>query len=305
VPTLTDLKFFCALVIKKYGNPAQVSEEQMAEEFIHVYLKGLPPNIRALKAVASCCGIRLETREMPKNLRGFNEVINGHQNIYYKKSDSLSGIENTILHEIREMLETHFQNIYPGYKPTKNPHLAANKFATAVLLPKEDFLENVYATGLDIIALSQIYKKSCSQVLLRMGEVLQDKLFFYGALYEPVPDHEDRWTLNYWTRSHNGEDLDANVVGTDQLFPRKGKAVIEGSLVDLSIKTCKSYFAPRITLTDETDDEGLIAISSPLLKLKKPLKVCLTVLLSRNLKLYDPQIEKVNPEIVDGFHQHF
>ena len=171
MPTLTDLKFFCALVIQKYGNPAQVTEEQMAEEFIHVYLKGLPPNIRALKAVASCCGIRLETREMPKNLRGFNEVIDGRQNIYYKKSDSLSGIENTILHEIREMLETHFQNTYPGYKPTKNPHLAANKFATAVLLPKEDFLENVYATGLDIIALSQIYKKSCSQVLLRMGEV--------------------------------------------------------------------------------------------------------------------------------------
>ena len=105
--------------------------------------------------------------------------------------------------------------------------------------------------------------------------------------------------------SSNGEDLDANVVGTDQLFPRKGKVLTDGSLVDLSIKTCKSYFAPRITLTDETDDEGLSAISSPLLKAQKPLKVCLTVMLSRNLKLFDPQIEKINPEIVDGFHQHF
>ena len=75
MPTLTDLKFFCTHVVQKYGNPALVTEEQMAEEFIHVYLKGLPTNIRALKAVASCCGIRLETREMPENLRGFNQVI--------------------------------------------------------------------------------------------------------------------------------------------------------------------------------------------------------------------------------------
>lgn len=132
----------------------------MAEEFIHMYLKGLPPNIRALKAVASCCGKRLKTREMPENLRGLTKSFDGRQNIYYKKSDSLSGIENTILHEIREILETHFKSMWTGYKPTKNPHLAANKFATAVLLPKEDFLENVYATGLDIIALSQIYRRA-------------------------------------------------------------------------------------------------------------------------------------------------
>jgi len=49
----------------------------------------------------------------------------------------------------------------------------------------------------DIIELSSQYSKSCSQVLLRMGEVLHGKLFMYAALYEPNAENELHVT--YWT----------------------------------------------------------------------------------------------------------
>jgi hypothetical protein len=39
-------------------------------------------------------------------------------------------------------------------------------------------------------------------VLLRLGEALQDRLFFWGALYEPVPDHPRHWAVSYSTRSN-------------------------------------------------------------------------------------------------------
>ena len=170
----SDLRMFCEYVMKKYGNPKDVTEEQKAEEFRKIYLKNFPLNLSTLQMVASVCGIRtngVENQKMPPALRGYHEVIGNHKNIYYREEDSLSGIQNTILHEIREMMETLFTEINSTYIPlkTKARHLAANQFATAVLLPRSSFSAKLLATGLDIIELSNQYSKSCSQVLLRMG----------------------------------------------------------------------------------------------------------------------------------------
>jgi len=104
----------------------------------------------------------VESKKMPAKLRGYHEVIGDHKNIYYREEDSLSGIQNTILHEIREMMETLFCEDNPTYIPLKTSarHLAANQFATAVLLPLLSFTAKVYDTGLDIIELSSQYSRA-------------------------------------------------------------------------------------------------------------------------------------------------
>jgi hypothetical protein len=121
---------FCQYVIRKYGNPNNATEEQKAEEFRKVYFKDIPMNLHTLQVVASVCGIRtnsVESKKMPAKLRGYHEVIGDHKNIYYREEDSLSGIQNTILHEIREMMETLFCEDNPTYIPLKTSarHLAA------------------------------------------------------------------------------------------------------------------------------------------------------------------------------------
>jgi hypothetical protein len=300
-----DLRYFCYLLIRKYGSPDKASEEEKANEFRNHYLGDLPPSVKALRDIAISCGIKLDSSDtMPANLRGFNQVINGTNNIIVKDGDTISGTQNTILHEIREIMESIFPILCREYKPLKTvaKHYAANKFATAVLLPEESFTEKVYETGFDVIELANNYSKSCSQVLLRIGEIFQKKLFLYAALYEPLLDH--RWLVTYCASGRNLEDSEANVYGLDSLFPGKNRGVSPGSLVDSTIKQGKPYFAEKITLLNGMDDVGLTALANPFLIQGVPSKVVLIVLLTQNKGLLLPQVDRLNPVVVDGFHLH-
>lgn len=301
--SFSNLRVFCEHVIRKHGEPADVSEEQLAEDFRTVYLKSLPLNLSTLRAAAASCGIRLsELERMPQNVRGYHEVYGDKKNIYFKKGDALSGIQNTILHEIREMMETLFAEVQPDYMPlrTNARHIAANRFAAAVLLPRADFEKKIYDSGFDVVELSRLYSKSCSQVLLRMGEVLEGKLFMYAALYEPDADNE--WHVTYWTGCSNDIDPDANVYGGDSLFPKRGRMVTPGSLVDMAITKGKPHLA-HITLTYDIDDEGLAAIARPLIISGNITRAALVVLLGRNLDLFQPQVNRSNPVIAEGFYR--
>jgi len=305
VKSFSDLRNYCEYIVRRYGSPGAATEDEKAEEFRKIYLRNLPPNLRALRAVASTCGVKLNSIDgdkLPQNLRGYHEVFGSRRNIYYKRNDTLSGIENTILHELREMIEPVFTEVCPGYEPLRTIaiHLAANSFATAVLLPKADFEEKVYETGFDVIALSKIYSKSCSQVLLRMGEVLRGKLFFYAALYEKNEDTGAHWRVTYWTRSHNEDLSEENIYGADGFFPRKGHEIIPGSPVEKVIKTGKTYLINNIAFSDNIDDGGFIAIARPLiLQASKPNKVALIMMLNSDSRNLEPQIEKTNPVIIE------
>jgi hypothetical protein len=304
----SDLRYFCEYIVNKYGSPSNASEEEKAQEFRKIYLRDLPLDIRTLRAIASACGIYVngvDSKKLPQNIRGYHDVFEDKRNIYYKKGDTKSGIENTVLHEFREMIEPVFAELCTEYSPlrTNAVHLAANKFATAVLLPTDEFRNKVYETGFDVIALSKLYSKSCSQVLLRMGEVLQGSVFLYSALYEQGPE-VDNWILNYWTGSANNNDPEANIYGADGLFPRKGRTILPGSLVDMVIKTKKTHLVSRITILDSRDDDGLIAIATPLVIRGTLVKVAQVVLLGNNRYLLVPQIERTSPTIIEEFHRH-
>ena len=312
---LSDLSLFCLLLVKECGLPDTLSEEEKAEEFRKVYLRNLPLNVTTIMAAARACGINLvamSASKMPRNMRGYHEmIIDGmiisKKTIYYRENDTASGIENTILHETREMMERVFPGVCPSYRPlqTLATHLAANRFATAVLLPRKSFESKMYETGLDVIALADFHQKSCSQVLLRMGEVLQGRLFFYGALYELGLDVEPDWTVTYWTRNWNEELPEANVHGVEGLFPRKGHQVIPGSLVSRVILEGRPYFVRRITLLDDDDEEGLTAITQPYAPWGNiTTKVALVVILGQDSELLRPQLERNTPIVIEHFHQH-
>jgi len=306
--SLADLRNFCAYIIHKYGSPSGATEEDKAREFRKLYLHNFPLDLKTLRAIALVCGIDVsgvDGKKLPQNIRGYHVVFGDRRNIYYKNDDTVSGIENTILHEFREMIEPVFAELCSDYSALRTSalHLAANKFATAVLLPKDAFRDKVYETGFDVVALSKLYAKSCSQVLLRMGEVLQGSIFMYSALYEEGPE-VGSWTVNYWTASANDHDPEANIYGGDGLFPRKGKAVMPGSLVDMVIKEHRPFLGRRISVLESRDDDSLVALAIPVPVNGSPAKVILISMLSYNIKLIQPQIDRLKPVIIEGFHRH-
>lgn len=301
----SELRCFCYCLALKYGSPDKASEEQKADEFRHYYLGDLPLSLRDIRIVAECCGLKVgSSDEMPENVRGYNHSVSGADSIVVRDGDTVSGTQNTILHEIREIMERTFPAVCDNYRPLKTSalHYAANRFAAAVLLPRDKFRQRVYDSGFDVIDLAGRYAKSCSQVLLRIGEVLQGELFFYAGMYEPDPD--GNWRVTYWTGSSNKDDPEANVYGLDGLFPRKGRAALPGSLVDMAIKTGKPHIAERITLTDDWDEEGLTAIANPQVIQDFPAKVVLTVFMARDRNRLTPQVERIHPLAVEGFHRH-
>jgi hypothetical protein len=75
------------------------------------------------------------------------------------------------------------------------------------------------------------------------------------------------------------------------------------SLVTISIREKKPCLVQRITLLD-TMDEGLIALAKPLIISEIPTKVVLTVLLERNKSVIQPQIDRLQPMVIDGFNGH-
>jgi len=303
-----DLHGFCSYMVHKYGSPGTLTEEQKADEFRKMYEMESPVNLRDIRAVALGCKINVDTLDsMPSNLRGFHEVYGKNRTIYYKQGDAVSGVENTILHEIREMMEPHFLELCPSYAPLDDSalHIAANRFASAVLLPRESFTRKVYETGLDVFELAGYYAKSCSQVLLRMGEVLSGQRFFYGALYER-DSGRDVWSLNYCTLSPSLFP-EPNFGELGAFFPTKGTEVSPGSLVDMAIKGRGPYLARILTLLDGLPREGqaregLVALARPLLTSGVPTRIALMVVLGRNRNLLEPQINRIMPEMVKGCH---
>jgi len=305
---LSDLRHFCQCLVREFGSPGALTEEQKAEEFYRLYLDKLPPTIKTLQVVAEACGIKvnaLPRETMPQNLRGYHDVYENRRNIYYKKGDAVSGIENTILHEIREMMEAFFAEAYPTYEPLRTiaRHTAANRFASAVLLPKREFVTRVYDSGFDVPALAKVYSKSASQVLLRMGEVLQGQLFFFGALYEPDGQSPTTWRVSYWTGTRN-DDADENIYGLDDFFPRKGREATPASLVEMTIQKGRPHYCRCINVTSD-DDGGLTAITQPVVNSGgTPARVVLVALLGSSAHLLSPQVKRTKPIIVESLDRH-
>jgi hypothetical protein len=245
---------------------------------------------------------------MPANVRGFHEEYGEHRKIYYKQGDTLSGIENTILHEIREMMESHLAKVFPSYKPLDKDalHITANRFASAVLLPRKSFTSIVYETGLDVFELAGYYNKSLSQVLLRMGVVLNGKYFFYGAIYDRDRE-QGGWSVSYCTLCPTLFP-DPNVTELGAFFPTKGTAVTPNTVVDMAIKGGKAHLVRISTLLDALPQQkgmemqGMIALARPLYVSDVISKVALMVVLGRDRNLLEPQISWIKPEIDERFH---
>lgn len=302
VTVKSNLRLFCEYVIGKYGNVADMSTETLADEFRQMFLDGVPISPKSLEAVAMSLGVRITARPTPKGIRGYNDIFEGTMNIYYKDDDCRSGKENTILHEIRELMETHFADLQPGYAPlrTSAVHNEANKFAGAVLLPREEFKRMALKTGLDAIALRDHYQKSCSQMIIRIAEVMQGDMFYYGALYELSNGYHAYPAVTYWSASSrdDGVSVPANI------FPRKGHVAAVGSIVDSACKDKKPCLVNEVIISEESADSNLIAIAQPVIFDGALTQIVLVAVLRQDRDAIEPQIERLKPLTVDKLVDH-
>ena len=244
-----------------------MSEELKAEEFRQCYFAGVPVDLFYIQSAAYICGMGLKSlpkEKFPNRMRGYNDIDDkGRRTIYYAQHDAVSGIQNTILHDLREIMEKVLAEVDPSYQPLDRDacHIAANRFATAVLLPQTDFLAQVYQTGLDVIALSQIFQKSCSQILLRMGEVLKEKLPFCGALYEPLAERPEQWVVSYSVSTANHPQHYLGWLKSDGFLLPKGQTMKPGSVADRALQ--RQILSDPLSPDSGTNCSGHLVDSRP------------------------------------------
>jgi len=297
-----NLRLFCEYILQRHQNLDDVTSEILADEFRSMFLRDLSVSPKSLEDVAEYLGIKVSAWPTPKGIRGYNDLFEGKMNIYYKNDDCRSGKENTILHEIRELMEQVFVEICPDYTPlrTSAVHNAANRFAAAVLLPREEFQNKVYETGFDIIALGEFFWKSCAQIIIRIAEVLQGEMFYYGALYEPFRSINPEYRVTYWSASSNEDNLSISA----QLFPKKGRSVVSGSLVSEAIQRRVPCLVERIVTSETENVDHLTAIAQPIMYGDTIYKVALVAVLRQDRDAIQPQIERVNPVVIPNLYQH-
>jgi len=299
---ITNLRLFCEYVIRKHDDLADVSTETLADEFRKAFLDGVPISPKSLEAVAMSLGVRITARPTPKGIRGYNDIYDGTMSIYYKNDDCRSGKENTILHEIRELMEAQFADLQPGYAPlrTSAVHNEANRFAGAVLLPREEFKRMAIKTGLDAKALGDHYSKSYAQMIIRIAEVMQGDMFYYGALYEPCSGGESSPTVTCWSAS----SPDDSVCVPTTLFPRRGHVSVVGSIVDYACNSKRPHLVNELIVSEENSDNNLVAIAQPVIYDSRLAKILLVAVLVQDRDAIEPQIEQLNPITMEKFEGH-
>lgn len=296
------LTIFCDYIVDKYGSMEVLSAEILADEFRSAFLDSMPVNPETLAAVAASLGITVTAGATPKGLRGYNDTYDGRVTIYYKDDDCESGQQNTILHEIREIMERCFVEIENGYAPLRTTALdkEANRFAGAVLLPYAEFRKKALEAGLDVVHLRDLYRKSCSQLIIRIAEVLHGDLFFYGARYERRDGYGSPHLVTCWAASTH----DDHPVLPHRLFPRCGRPVVEGSAVDEAVKRRRPCFVDRIAISGDAADHDMTAIAQPIVRGGDVATVVMTVLLRQDRDIFEPQLERIKPVTIERFDCH-
>jgi hypothetical protein len=258
---------FCAGVLDRTPWPGNLAPAVLAEEFVDYFgLSGFPRFQQVTQLVQrSGVGQVVETR-LPPGLRGAHfGLVNEPYTIQYRDDDWEGGREHTVLHETYEILQEKFRDLCPTYSLPRKPVLCrrADRFAAAVLMQPEVFALFAQATGLDLVALQRMYRRSYVSVALRLVEVMPHQPLL-AAVYE-------RWDGGDpldWE-----EDTDAALfrVGAAvntrgfpaQVMPRRHTPVLAGSAAWRVLESGLTVLVERVTGFDRWGLPDLAVIARP------------------------------------------
>ena len=119
---------------------------------------------------------------------GTNMTANGSWYIHYSAKDRPPTQKFDILHELFEVIHKSFDTVSPGYGVIREPQLSqyADRFAAAILIPPNFFLDQVGLTGCDLVKLGEDLELSHQCLLIALGQHFVD-IPFIGVLYEYQP----------------------------------------------------------------------------------------------------------------------
>jgi hypothetical protein len=142
-----------------------------------------PSLARTVNLVRSL-GIKIEAVDY-LNTGGTNMTAKGYWHIHYSAKDRPATQKFDIFHELFEIIHKSFRSFSPDYNVLRDPYLSryADRFAAATLIPPRFFLNQVSATGCDLIKLGEDLELSHQCLLIALGQHFVE-VPLIGVLYE-------------------------------------------------------------------------------------------------------------------------
>ena len=249
------------------GEP--LDPEQLAAAFVDYFGLSARPTLEELTGLAERAGFGTVQDGKMEGLKGAHLGQPGGEYHIYHREDLWEGSKvHTVLHELYEITLERMAEIHsPGMPVPSGPNPVvchqAERFAAAALMQPDIFLPYAQASGLDVVALHDVFGRAYSSAALRLAEVVRDPPLLV-VLYE----REERGDPAGWTEpavlrarvvkrtAGFGARRSRLICGRRGGMPRKDKALPSDSLAERAAHSGDPEYA---------EADGLAAIANPVL----------------------------------------
>ena len=317
---INDLKMkpldsFTNLLLQKYASPPEVLPEVMAEEWVaHSQLSALP-SLSEINSQLQSYGLSLRQAAIP-GLRGHHYCYRGGDpTIFYEDADWRGTVEFTLLHEFYEVILDRLSSLLPHYEAPSRSEACwrANKFAAAVLMQKDIFLQALHESNFDIVWLHRHFYRSYSAIAIRAVQLLNEatgsrRKELACAIYHRRGDPK-QWPAGGPADFHVGcavytSGLRLGKQGyPGHAMPKKKDRVLPGSIVELSLQTGRPVLLRKATGFDSSGEKDLTFLARPVFWFNQPSKLILEGMKLADGHVLEAQARGLHPKVIAESHQ--
>ena len=285
---------FCRDLLDDQPYGQAIDPEELAGRFVDHFGLSPRPTLEELTDLAQRAGFGTVREGKMEGLKGAHLGQPGGEYHIYHRDDLWEGSKaHTVLHELYEIiLERMAEILSPGMPVPSGPNPVicqqAERFAAAALMQPDIFLPYAQASGLDVVALHDVFGCAYSSAALRLTEVVR-----HPPLLVVLYEREERGDPADWTDPallrarvvKRTEGLGARrsrlICGRRGGMPRRDKALPAGSLAERAAHSGEMEF---------TEGDGLAAIARPVLWKGRLAKVIVVAVPWERRSVLEPQL---------------
>ena len=285
---------FCRDLLDDDPYGQAIDPEQLAARFVDYFDLSARPTLEELTDLAERAGFGTVQDGKMDGLKGAHLGQPGGEYHIYHREDLWEGSKvHTVLHELYEITLERMAEIHsPGMPVPSGPNPVvcqqAERFAAAALMQPDIFLPYAQASGLDVVALHDVFGRAYSSAALRLAEVVQDPPLLV-VLYE----REERGDPEGWTEpavlrarvvkrtAGFGARRSRLICGRRGGMPRRDKALPSDSLAERAAHSSDPEYA---------EADGLAAIANPVLWKGRLAKVIVVAVPWERRSALEPQL---------------
>ena len=309
---------FCRRLALRGASNGELHPASLASTFIDHFGLSSFPRMEEITALLSRAGVGTAvSSRLPNKLRGFhNTTRNGGYLIQFEAAEWNGAQEHTVLHETYEILRERLHDLYPRVALPQGKQLCrqADRFAASVLMQPQMFSLFAESTGLDVVALHEVYRRAYSSLALRLVEVMPHQPLL-SLLYERKEEGEP----SSWAEKPSTDLFRASVVARTPgfrlrvqkrplsclrgLLPRRGGPPAQGSVVERVVLTGRPVYVERVSGYDLWQADDITVATRPVRWLGRLAKVALIAVPYRDRSVLSPQLGQISFDCLPEAYQ--